>query len=159
MPHKYDCWQPVRNLKEKNQRSEKRSNNRTVQEQMEVAPRSCRTSPALHAVWQHCGRKWAWMRYARSKTSLLVQTYSFSSGDPRIKRKSCGRGTPKNDTGTLTPHQCNASRKGKCFSSFTCRNYLRSHSAHGLEVAKESNLPFGQGCPSLQERRLDWRPM
>ena len=94
------------------------------------------------------------MRYARSKTLLLMQIYSFSSGDPRIKRKSCGRGTPKNDTGTLTPHQCNASCKGKCFSSFTCRNYLRSHSAHGLEVGKESNLPFGQGCPSLQEKTV-----
>ena len=92
------------------------------------------------------------MRYAWSKTSLLVQTYSFSSGDPRIKRKSCGRGTPKNDTGTLTPHQCNASCKGKCFSSFTCRNYLRSHSAHGLEVRKESNLPVGQRCPNPPEK-------
>ena len=28
-----------------------------------------------------------------------------------------------------------------------------------IEVAKESNLPFGQGCPSLQERRLEWIPM
>ena len=88
-----------------------------------------------------------------------MQTYSFSSGDPRIKRKSCGRGTPKNDTGTLTPHQCNASCKGKCFSSFTCRNYLRSHSAHGLEVRKESNLRVGQGCPSLPERCLEWIPI
>ena len=25
-----------------------------------------------------------------------------------------------------------------------------------LEVGKKSNLPFGQGCPSLQERRLEW---
>ena len=63
-------------------------------------------------------------------------------------------GTPEHDTGTLTPHQCNASCKGKCFSSFTCRNYLRSHSAHGLEVGKESNLPLGQGCPSLQGRKV-----
>ena len=130
MPHKYDCCQPVRSLKEKKQRSEKRSNNRTVQEQMEVAARSCRTSPALHAMWQHCGREWAWMRYAWSKTSFLVQT--------------------------LTPHQCNASCKGKCFSSFTCRNYLRSPpSVHGFEVLKKSNLPVGQGCSSLPERCLE----
>ena len=64
-------------------------------------------------------------------------------------------GTPEHDTGTLTPHQCNASCKGKCFSSFTCRNYLRSHSTHGVEVRKESNLPVGQGCPSLPERCLE----
>ena len=96
------------------------------------------------------------MRYAWSKPSILVQTYSFSSGDPRIKRKSCGRGTPKNDTETLTPHQCNASCKGKCFSSFTCRNYLRSPaSARGLEVLKKGNLPVGQGCQSLPERCLE----
>ena len=70
------------------------------------------------------------MRYAWSKTSFLVQT--------------------------LTPHQCNASCKGKCFSSFTCRNYLRSPpSARGLEVLKKSNLPVGQGCPSLPERCLE----
>ena len=159
MPHQYDCWQPVKNLKEKKQRSKKINNTRTVQEQMEVAPRSCRTSPALHAVWQHWERKWAWIRYARSKTSLLMQTYAFSSGDPRIKRKSCGRGTPKNDTVMLTTHQCNASCKGKSFSSFTCGHYLRSHSAHGLEVANESNLPFSQGCPSLQEKHFEWIPM
>ena len=42
------------------------------------------------------------MRYAWSKASLLVQTYFFSSGDPRIRRKSCGRGTLEHETGTLT---------------------------------------------------------
>ena len=77
-----------------------------------------------------------------------MQTYSFSSCDPRLKRKSCGRGTPKNDTRTLTPHQCKASCKGKCFSSFSCRNYLRSHSTHGLEVAKRLFFysPFTDAC-------------
>ena len=50
--------------------------------------------------------------------------------------------TPKKDTGKLTRHQCNAFCRGKCFSSFTCKKYLRSHSAHALEVGKKVIYPL-----------------
>ena len=33
------------------------------------------------------------------------------------------------------------------------------HGTSELEVGKTSNLPFGQGCPSLQERFLEWIPV
>ena len=62
---------------------------------MEVAPKSCRTSPELHAVWQHCGRKWAGMRYARSKTSLLMQTYFFLLATRVLNASPVGEGLRK----------------------------------------------------------------
>ena len=95
------------------------------------------------------------MRYARSKTSLLVQTHSFSSGDPPIKHKSCGRGPPKNDIGTLT----HTSAMPRVKATASPRLHVETIYGHTqrteLEVRRESNLPVGQGCPSLPERCLE----
>ena len=33
------------------------------------------------------------------------------------------------------------------------------HGTSEVEVGKKINLPFGQGCPRLQERCLEWIPI
>ena len=116
-------------MKGNKQRSERRSNNRTVQEQMEVAPRSCRTNPALHAMWQHCGR---------------------ASGNECVMPGAKHRFWCKPIFFLLATRVLDASPVGEGLGNTT-----RSHSTHGVEVRKESNLPVGQGCPSLPERCLE----